>query len=106
MLSTSYQREKVPFYHLYRDELIGSSTAAIPQPLPMSQPTSATVLILRKSLSRIVGRVVHHFQKLDEPAKYSDVEQLNLELNEYTENLPPCFQMYQPDKSMDKSEFR
>ena len=47
---------------------------------------------------------MHQFQKLDEPAKYSDVEALNQELNDYVESLPPCFRLYEPDKSLDKGE--
>lgn len=57
-------------------------------------------------LARIVGRIVHHFQKLDEPAQYSDVEKLQRELEVFVENLPPHFRMYMPDKSRDSSESR
>ncbi|ORX36464.1 fungal-specific transcription factor domain-domain-containing protein [Kockovaella imperatae] len=78
------------------------SAKNVPIAKPLEQPTSATFIILRKSLSKIIGHVVHHFQKLDEPARYSDVQMLNQELNDYVESLPPCFQMYQPDKSYDK----
>jgi hypothetical protein len=57
-------------------------------------------------LAKIVGRIVHHFQKLDEPAQYSDVENLQRELEVFVEQLPPHFKMYQPDKSRDSSEWR
>ena len=55
-------------------------------------------------LAKIVGRIVHHFQKLDEPAQYSDVEKLQRELDVFVESLPPHFRMYQADKSRDTSE--
>jgi len=57
-------------------------------------------------LSKIVGRIVHHFQKLDEPAQYSDVEKLQRELEGFVESLPPHYRMYQPDKSRDQSRWR
>lgn len=76
----------------------------VPQPRPLSEPTTATFLILRSQLAKIVGRIVHHFQKLDEPAQYSDVERLQRELETFSEQLPPHFRMHRPDKSLDKSE--
>lgn len=79
-------------------------TSGYPISRPLSQPTSATFLILRKNLAKIVGRVVHHFQKLDEPAQYSDVEKLQQDLDRFVEELPPHFRMYDPDKSLDSSE--
>lgn len=75
----------------------------IPRPRPLSEPTTATFLILRMKLSKIVGHIVHHFQKLDEPAQYSDVEKLQRELEGFIEALPPHYRMYQPDKSRDQS---
>ena len=86
------------------DFIISCLHIAVPPSLPLSEPTTATFLILRKSSSRIIGRIVHHFQKLDEPAQYSDVEALQAELDHFTENLPPHFRMYEPDKSLDQSE--
>ena len=74
-----------------------------PIPLPLSQPTTATFLILRRNLSTIVGKVVHHFQKLDEAASYRDVESLQVELDHFTDALPPHFRMYEPEKSLDDS---
>jgi hypothetical protein len=79
-------------------------TSGYPISRPLSQPTSATFLILRKHLAKIVGKVVHHFQKLDEPAQYSDVEKLQQDLDRFVEELPPHFRMYDPDKSLDSSE--
>ena len=55
-------------------------------------------------LAKIIGKVVHHFQKLDEPAQYSDVEGLQRELEAFIDSLPPHFRMYQPDKSKDASK--
>ncbi|ORY27664.1 fungal-specific transcription factor domain-domain-containing protein [Naematelia encephala] len=72
-----------------------------PTPKPIDEPTTATYLILRKSLAQIIGRIVHHFQKLDEPAQYSDVERLQMELDEFVGKLPRCFRMHNPDKSLD-----
>jgi hypothetical protein len=72
-------------------------TSGYPISRPLSQPTSATFLILRKNLAKIVGRVVHHFQN-------SDVEKLQQDLDRFVEELPPHFRMYDPDKSLDSSE--
>lgn len=47
--------------------------------------------------------MVHHFQKLDEAASYRDVEMLQVELDQFTDGLPPHFRMYEPDKSLDES---
>ena len=47
--------------------------------------------------------MVHHFQKLDEAASYRDVELLQVELDQFTDGLPPHFRMYEPDKSLDES---
>lgn len=77
----------------------------LPVAKPFSQPTTATYLILRKTLAKIVGKIVHHFQKLDEPAQYSDVEKLQQEIDTFTDELPPHFKMHGPDKSLDASEF-
>ena len=52
-----------------------------------------------------MGRIVHHFQKLNEPAQYSDVERLHLELYDFMDRLPPHYRMYQPDKRLDSRRF-
>lgn len=75
-----------------------------PQPRPLDEPTTATYIILRKSLSAIVGRIAHHFQKLDEPAQYSDVEQLQWELSDFMLTLPRHYRVHEPDKSLDTGE--
>ncbi|WVN87249.1 uncharacterized protein L203_102426 [Cryptococcus depauperatus CBS 7841] len=74
-----------------------------PPARPFNEPTSALFLILRKKLSVIIGKIVHHFQKLNEPAQYSDVERLQQELDLFVEQLPPHFRMYGPDKTLDKA---
>lgn len=78
--------------------------APLPQPKPLSEPTTATFLILRRQLSAIIGRIVHHFQKLNEPAQYADVQRLQEELDQFTQSLPPHFRMKDADKSLDKRE--
>ena len=70
----------------------------------MSEPTLATYLILRKRLANIVGHIVHHFQKLHEPAQYADVEGLHAELQQFIADLPPHFRMHDADRSLDDSE--
>ncbi|KLT39360.1 hypothetical protein CC85DRAFT_265546 [Cutaneotrichosporon oleaginosum] len=76
-----------------------------PQARPLSEPTTATFLILRRNLSGIIGRIVHHFQKLNEPAQYADVQRLQDELEHFTNTLPPHFRMREPDKSLDKQYY-
>lgn len=73
----------------------------MPAPLPMSECTSSTFLILRKDLASISGRIVHHFQKLNEPAQYADVMKLQSELDGYVNSLPPAFKMRNADKNQD-----
>lgn len=77
----------------------------MPAPLPMSECTSSTFLILRKDLASISGRIVHHFQKLNEPAQYADVMRLQNELDGFVNALPPAFKMRNPDKSQDHGMF-
>jgi hypothetical protein len=67
----------------------------------MTECTSSTFLILRKDLASISGRIVHHFQKLNEPAQYADVMKLQNELDGFVNALPPAFKMRNPDKSQD-----
>ncbi|GMK54408.1 hypothetical protein CspeluHIS016_0109940 [Cutaneotrichosporon spelunceum] len=77
----------------------------VPQARPLSEPTTATFLILRRNLSGIIGRIVHHFQKLNEPAQYADVQRLQDELDQFTNQLPPHFRMRDADKSLDKQYY-
>lgn len=59
---------------------------------PLSEPTSATFLILRKRFAKITGKITHHFQQLHEPAKYEDVQALDKELRQFVDDLPPVSQ--------------
>ncbi|EIW69211.1 hypothetical protein TREMEDRAFT_31258 [Tremella mesenterica DSM 1558] len=78
---------------------------SFPESKPLSQPTTATFLILRKGLAKIIGRIVHHFQKLNEPAQYADVEGLQHELDGFVQALPEHFRMHDPDRSLDKDNW-
>lgn len=60
---------------------------------PLTEPTTATFIILRKRFAKIVGKIVHHFQKLHEPAKFEDVEALDKEIRQFIEDLPPVGQV-------------
>lgn len=72
-----------------------------PDPRPLNEPTAMTYCVLRHSLSRIIGKVTHHFQQLLEPSHYSDVLRLDGEINAFVKGLPPHFAMEHPDKSLD-----
>jgi hypothetical protein len=72
-----------------------------PDPRPLNEPTAMTYCVLRHSLSRIIGKVTHHFQQLLEPSHYSDVLRLDDELNAFVRSLPPHFAMENPDKTLD-----
>lgn len=76
----------------------------LPPAKPFHEPTPALFLILRKKLAVVIGKIVHHFQKLNEPAQYSDVEKLQQELDLFVEQLPPHFRMHDPDKSLDSGK--
>jgi hypothetical protein len=73
-----------------------------PAPRPLHDPTSATFLILRKGFAKIIGRIVHHFQKLDTPAQYADVEGLQAEIDAFVDDLPVHYRMHGPDRSLDE----
>ncbi|WVF67048.1 hypothetical protein IAT40_001791 [Kwoniella sp. CBS 6097] len=77
----------------------------LPPPRPYTEPTPALFLILRKKLAGIMGKIVHHFQKLNEPAQYSDVENLQHEIEAFVDQLPPHFRMHDPDKTLDSIHF-
>ena len=73
---------------------------------PLSQPTFATYLILRRSLGEIVSRITQHFQRLDRGGEgYADVEVLDRELRTLREGLPEAFKMVDPDTSWDEGIF-
>lgn len=102
-IGDSYTDTQPPSNVELRDFNILFSSAPPPQPRPLSEPTTATFLILRRSLSTIIGRIVHHFQKLNEPAQYTDVLRLQEEIDQFTHSLPRHFRMRDPDKSLDKT---
>ncbi len=55
---------------------------------PLTQPTSATFMLLRNRFAHITGRIAHHFQKLNQLATYSEVEKLDEEILSFVEDLP------------------
>ncbi|KAI3612336.1 nucleus protein [Moniliophthora roreri] len=74
-------------------------------PLPLSSPTIMTFCILRHQLAGIMGRIVHHFQKV-RPGRspnnpYSEVIALDDELLKFVTNLPPHYSL-EPDMSLDE----
>lgn len=71
-------------------------------PLPLNQPTKMTYIVLRHTLSGIMGRIVHHFQRVNGAKHYAEVVQLDDELVKFVNNLPPQF-TFDPDTSLDES---
>jgi hypothetical protein len=71
---------------------------------PLSEPTFATYLILRKRLADIVARIVRSFQRLHGRTQYQDVKHIDAELKKLRDELPPAFKMLNPDKSFDGGE--
>ncbi|PSR77286.1 hypothetical protein PHLCEN_2v7979 [Hermanssonia centrifuga] len=51
-----------------------------------------------------MGRMVHHFQKVNSPRHYSEVIALDDELLKFMQTLPPYFSL-DPDTSLDESHF-
>lgn len=72
------------------------SETTVPVPKPLSEPTYATYLILRRSLGEIMAKVTQHFQRLDGVGEYKDVEGLNGELCALRDGLPEVFRMLTP----------
>ncbi|KAH9943451.1 uncharacterized protein BXZ73DRAFT_40632 [Epithele typhae] len=70
--------------------------------LPLSQPTRTTFHILRHSLAIIMGRMSDFFQNVNSPRHYSDVIELDDELLNWRQNLPPYYSL-DPDTSLDRS---
>lgn len=60
-----------------------------------------TFVILRHQLASIIGRMVHHFQKVNSPSHYSDVLALDDDLLKFVATLPPHFAL-DPDTSLDE----
>jgi hypothetical protein len=77
------------------------TSASRPVPRPLSQPTFATYLILRRQLGEIVANVTHHFQRLDGGGGYKDVEVLDGEFRRLREGLPETFRMDRPNRGWD-----
>ncbi|WVN89314.1 uncharacterized protein L203_104536 [Cryptococcus depauperatus CBS 7841] len=71
------------------------------KPRPMSEPTFGTYLILRRGLGEIVAKITHHFQRLEGPTEYRDVEAIDAEMKQFVANLPPAFSMLNHDRSDD-----
>ncbi|KAL1410133.1 hypothetical protein Q8F55_004136 [Vanrija albida] len=101
-ISDSYTDSLPPSNVELSDYDLTNPNTPLPVSKPLSEPTTATFLILRRHLSQIIGRIVHHFQKLNEPAQYSDVQKLQEELDGFNAKLPPHFRMRDPDKSLDR----
>ncbi|KAJ8587412.1 hypothetical protein M405DRAFT_309583 [Rhizopogon salebrosus TDB-379] len=79
------------------------SLTAIRNPPPLSSPALMTFVILRHHLASIIGRMVHHFQKVKSPSHYSDVLALDDDLIKFVTNLPPHFSL-EPDTSLDEAK--
>ncbi|KAJ4478167.1 fungal-specific transcription factor domain-containing protein [Lentinula aciculospora] len=80
------------------------SPAAFKQvPHPLSIPTRMTCIILRHQLASIIGRIVHHFQKVRTPSHYSEVCALDDDILRYVSNLPPHYSL-NPDTSLDEEK--
>ncbi|KAG9317669.1 hypothetical protein JVU11DRAFT_1880 [Chiua virens] len=77
------------------------SPATIRNPPPLTSPTVMTFVILRHQLASIIGRMVHHFQKVNTPSHYSDVLILDDDLLKFVSTLPPHFAL-EPDTSLDE----
>ncbi|EKM59964.1 uncharacterized protein PHACADRAFT_250787 [Phanerochaete carnosa HHB-10118-sp] len=73
-------------------------------PFPLNQPTQMTYIVLRHTLSGIMGRMVHHFQRVNGPRHYAEVLQLDDELVKFITSLPPHYS-FDPDTSLDESHY-
>ncbi|KAJ7682751.1 fungal-specific transcription factor domain-containing protein [Mycena polygramma] len=76
------------------------SPAHTRNPLPLSNPTRMTYVILRHQLAAIIGRMVHHFQQVRNISHYSEVLAIDDELLHFINTLPPHFSL-EPDRSLD-----
>lgn len=70
-------------------------------PRPLDEPSTATFSILRYRFARLTGKIADHFQKLSKRGTYAEVVQLDQELVEFAQNLPPHFRVEQANESMD-----
>ncbi|KAJ3534760.1 hypothetical protein NM688_g7083 [Phlebia brevispora] len=71
-------------------------------PLPLTTPTKMTYIVLRHTLSGIMGRMVHHFQKVNTPRHYADVCAIDDDLLKFIQSLPPFYSL-DPDTSLDET---
>ncbi|KAF8138714.1 fungal-specific transcription factor domain-containing protein [Boletus edulis] len=78
------------------------SPATIRNPPPLISPTIMTFVILRHQLASIIGRMVHHFQKVNTHSHYCDVLALDDDLLKFVSTLPPHFAL-EPDTSLDET---
>ncbi|KAJ7129611.1 fungal-specific transcription factor domain-containing protein [Mycena epipterygia] len=78
------------------------SPAHTRNPLPLSNPTRMTYVILRHQLAAIIGRMVHHFQQVRTVSHYSEVLAIDDELLHFINTLPPHFSI-EPDRSLDEA---
>jgi hypothetical protein len=69
-------------------------------PLPLTTPTPMTFIVLRHTLASIMGRIVHHFQKMHSARHYVEVLTLDDELAKFIQSLPPFFAL-DPDTTLD-----
>lgn len=79
------------------------TTTGPPRPVPMTQPTPWTFLVLRHSLATIIGHIVHHFQRVRSHSHYNDVVMLDEELLRFMKNLPRHYAVDDADMSLDET---
>lgn len=70
--------------------------------LPLSQPTRTTFFIIRHQLAVIMGHISDFFQSVNSSRHYSDVIDLDDELLNWKQNLPPFYSL-DPDTTLDHS---
>lgn len=83
------------------DSFLSAQPVVLPKDQPLEQPTKITFVILRHALSRVIGHIVTHFQQV-KPTHYSDVLNLDNELQSFVKALPPHYSL-NPDKSLDET---
>ncbi|KAF7795245.1 hypothetical protein EIP86_006395 [Pleurotus ostreatoroseus] len=71
-------------------------------PMPLTTPTKMTYIVLRHTLSGIMGRMVHHFQKVNSPRHYAEVCAIDDDLLKFIQALPPFYSL-DPDTSLDET---
>ena len=61
-----------------------------------------TFVVLRHTLSGIMGRMAHQFQKAHSPTHYHEIIALDDEILKFTQSLPPQYSL-EPDTSLDQT---